>query len=85
MAVHPVVRAKDGNVRRIDYPFRGILFWTSAVLPIHRIVDECLMKSTGPTKHLLLRSGSAKETTTGLDSVGEIQGKRPQSAGHETP
>ena len=54
-----------------------------AVLLIHRIAGECLIESAGSTQHLLLRSGPEKEAATGLDTVGEIQGKRSQTAREE--
>ena len=80
--LRPVVHAKDGNVRGIDCPVRGVWLWAFAVLLIHPIIDEGLIESAGSTKHLLLCSGSAEDATTGLDSVGEVQGKRPQPAVH---
>ena len=78
-----VIRTKDGNVRGINCPIRRVRLLALAVLLIHRIVDECLIESAGSTKHLLLGSGSAQQTPAGGDTVGEIQGKRAQSALHE--
>src|SRR5262245_22327739 len=51
---------------------------------IHPIIDECLIESARSTQHLLLRSRSAQEPSTGIDTVGEIQGKRAQPQGHQT-
>ena len=76
-------QAKDGHVRRIDGPIRRVRPWPLAVLLIHRIAGECLIESAGSTQHLLLCSGSHKEAAAGLDTVGEIQGKRSQSALNE--
>jgi hypothetical protein len=53
------------------------------VLLIHRIADEYLIESAGSTQHLLPRSGPRNEAATGMDTVGEIQGKRSQSALNE--
>jgi hypothetical protein len=49
------------------------------MLLIHRIVDQGLMEGAGSTEHLLLRSGSAQETSTRKEAISEIQGKRAQS------
>jgi hypothetical protein len=56
---------------------------TFAVLLVHGIVDECLIQSAGATQDLLLCSGSAHEASTGLNTVGEIQSKRPESVLNE--
>ena len=78
-----VIRSKDRNVGRIDRPIRRIRLWTLSVLLVHRVVDQCLVKSAGSTKHFLLRSGTAKEAPSGMNTVGEIQGKRPQTSLYE--
>ena len=53
------------------------------MLLVHRVADQCLVKSAGSTKHFLLRTGTAKETSSGMNTVGEIQGKRSQTSLYE--
>jgi hypothetical protein len=77
--LRPVIQAKDRNVWRIDSPVGRVGHRAFSVLLIHRIANECVVERAGATQHFLLRSGAAKKTSTGMNTVGKIQGKRTQS------
>lgn len=50
-----------------------------AMFRVHFIANECAIQGTGPPKHLLLDSSAAKESSTGMNPVCEIQDEGPQS------
>ncbi len=75
-----VILSKDGNVRRVDCPIRRIPLMPLPVVVIHGIADQCLPECAGSTEHLLLRSGPIKEASARVDTIREVQGKRPQPA-----
>ena len=78
-----VIRAKDGNLRGIDGPIGRIRSWALAVLFIHPITNDGLVEGTGSAQHLLLSFSPVQEAPAGMDTVGEIQGKRAQASLNE--